>query len=63
MVYAQTSSIQPKTTAHRITEHITIDGQLDEGDWKNAIPITQLFQIQPNEGVLVTQPSEVANSL
>ncbi len=51
--------MQPSTTAHQISENITVDGRLDEAAWKNTEPITELYQIQPNEGEPVTQPSEI----
>ena len=59
VVYAQAKPSPPRTSAHRITQNIVIDGRLDEPEWKNVEPIRQLFQIQPNEGEPMTQPSEV----
>ena len=56
---AQAKPPPPRTSALRITQDITIDGRLDEQAWQNAAPIRQLFQIQPNEGEPMTQPSEV----
>ncbi|MDE0089077.1 MAG: hypothetical protein OXU23_25385 [Candidatus Poribacteria bacterium] len=56
---SQTKPSPPRTSAHRITQDITIDGRLDEPAWQNAEPIRQLLQIQPNEGEPMTQPSEV----
>lgn len=38
---------------------IKVDGVFDEGDWERAKPITDFFQIQPDEGEPITQPTEV----
>ncbi len=45
-------------SAQRISENIKIDGNLDEAAWQGVEPIRQLFQIQPNQGAPMTQPSE-----
>ena len=52
-------SVQPRTSAYRISQNIKVDGNLDEPPWQNAQPINQLFQIQPNQGEPITQPTEV----
>ena len=52
-------SIQHRVSPHRISEKINVDGVFDEGAWQRVEPIRQLFQIQPNEGAPMTQPSEV----
>ncbi len=56
---ARPEPIPPRTSAYRISQTIKIDGNLDEPEWQSAQPIKQLFQIQPNQGELMTQPSEV----
>ncbi|MFC1713962.1 DUF5916 domain-containing protein [Candidatus Poribacteria bacterium] len=45
--------------AYRTSQTIEIDGELDESDWSKAIPISQLVQVEPNEGEPTTQPTEV----
>ena len=52
-------SVQPRTSAYRISQNVKVDGNLDEPPWQNAQPINQLFQIQPNQGEPITQPTEV----
>ena len=56
---ARPEPIPPRTSAYRISQTIKIDGNLDEPEWQSAQPIKRLFQIQPNQGELMTQPSEV----
>ncbi len=56
---AQTEQELPRTSATRIAEEIKVDGVLDEPAWQNVEPIRELYQIQPDEGEPMTQPSEV----
>ena len=56
---AQTEREPPRMSAHRISEEIKVDGVLDEPAWQNVEPITELYQIQPDEGEPVTEPSEI----
>lgn len=56
---AQPDTMQPHTSAYRISQDIKIDGILDEPEWQNAQPIKRFLQIQPNQGEPMTQPSEV----
>ena len=58
-VNAQTARELPRMSAHRISEEIKIDGVLDEPIWQDVEPIRQLYQIQPDEGEPVTEPSEI----
>ena len=44
---------------HRISENIKVDGIFAESAWRYAQTIQDFFQIQPNEGAPMTQPSEV----
>ena len=59
IVNAQSEPMPPRTSAHRISQNIKVDGNLDEPPWQNAHPIKRLFQIQPNQGEPMTQPTEV----
>lgn len=56
---AQTASPEHRISPYRISENIKIDGNLDEPAWQNAEPITQLLQIQPNQGEPMTEASEI----
>lgn len=58
-VDAQTERELPRMSAHRISEEIKIDGVLDEPIWQDVEPIRELYQIQPDEGEPVTEPSEI----
>src|SRR5690606_1690202 len=49
----------PTATAVRITEAITIDGSLDEPVWMTAPAVTDFWQVLPDEGVPVSEPTEV----
>ncbi len=51
--------IEYQAKAYRTSMKIEIDGIFDEADWGKAKPITQFFQIQPDEGHPATQPTEV----
>ena len=58
-VDAQTERELPRMSAHRTSEEIKIDGVLDESVWQRVEPIRQLYQIQPDQGELATEQSEV----
>lgn len=58
-VDAQIERELPRMSAHRISEEIKIDGVLDEPIWQDVEPIRELYQIQPDEGEPVTEPSEI----
>ncbi len=47
-----------RVQAYRTSQTIEIDGELNEPDWSKAIPISQLIQVEPNEGEPATQPTE-----
>ena len=56
---AQTERESPRMSAQRTSEEIKVDGVLDEPAWQNVEPIRELYQIQPDEGEPVTEPSEI----
>ncbi len=58
-VNAQTERELPRMSAHRTTTEIKVDGVLDESVWQSVEPIRQLYQIQPDQGELATEQSEV----
>src|SRR5688572_25715763 len=43
----------------RVEERITLDGRLDEPVWTRAIPAANFVQIDPDNGVPATEPTEV----
>ncbi|MGM0668598.1 MAG: DUF5916 domain-containing protein [Gemmatimonadota bacterium] len=49
----------PVIRAHRITEQIHLDGQLDEEAWRRAAPATVFTQLDPWEGEPATEDTEV----
>jgi hypothetical protein len=53
--FAQT----PKARAFAVSEHIRIDGKLDEPGWKEAVPIGDLVQVLPKEGDRPSEKTEV----
>src|SRR5437870_519884 len=48
-----------KATISRSVSQITIDGVLDEPDWKAATPIGEIRQREPHEGERATESTEV----
>ena len=58
-IAAETERPLPRTSAHRTSEDIKVDGVLDEPVWQTVEPIRQLYQIQPDQGDPATEPSEV----
>jgi hypothetical protein len=48
-----------KATISRTASQITINGVLDEPDWKTATPIGEIRQREPHEGEQATEPTEV----
>ena len=50
---------RPSAEAVRTTDRITVDGRLDEPAWMTAPPVTELWQVDPNEGSPVTERTEV----
>lgn len=49
----------PQVRALRTDETIHLDGWLNEGAWRAAIPATEFTQLDPNEGAPATQRTEV----
>ena len=49
----------PSATAARRTGPIRIDGHVDEDAWSKATPISEMTQIDPDEGKPATQRSDI----
>ena len=49
----------PVARAARTTERISIDGRMDEPAWMSVPAATDFYQVVPNEGQPITQPTEV----
>ncbi len=49
----------PTVQARRVTGSISIDGRLDEPDWRAAVPATEFIQTDPNEGEPASEPTEL----
>ena len=49
----------PVVSAVRVSSSIQIDGMPDEAAWAAATPMTNFTQIDPFEGELVSQPTDV----
>lgn len=45
--------------ATKTNSRIIVDGKLNELDWKNAIPITAFFRVEPVQGGAIKNPTEV----
>ena len=56
---AATHEEKPTARAVRINSQIDIDGRLDESVWTTAPPVTEFWQVQPDEGARVSEPTEV----
>ena len=56
---AATPAPVPSVRAVRAAGRITIDGHLDEADWRRADPAVTFVQRDPDEGRPATQPTEV----
>jgi hypothetical protein len=56
---AYSHAAAPIANAVRLRESIQIDGSLDERAWSEAVPVTDLRQTVPLEGVAVTEHTEV----
>ena len=52
-------SATPVAEAIRTSQTITLDGRLDEAAWMEALPVSDLWQFEPDEGVPVSEPTEV----
>ena len=58
-VHANPTPEEYRAKAHRISGSINIDGNLTENAWAQATPISQLCQVEPEEGEPGTQPTEI----
>ena len=58
-INAASESIEYQAEAYRTFQSIEIDGDFSEADWQHAKPINQFIQIEPDEGVPITEPTEV----
>ena len=52
-------ALAPTANASRATADISVDGVLDESDWRSASPITELRQTVPIEGAAVSEVTDV----
>lgn len=50
---------RPSAEAVRTADRITVDGRLDEPAWMTAPPVTEFWQVDPDEGSPITEPTEV----
>ena len=50
---------RPSAEAVRTADRITVDGRLDEPAWMTAPPVTDFWQVDPDEGTPITEPTEV----
>lgn len=50
---------RPTAYARRTTGRIVIDGRLDDAAWREAVPIREFIQSQPDEGYPPTEPTVV----
>ena len=51
--------IEYRAEAYRTFQSIEIDGDFSETDWQHAKPINQFVQTEPDEGVPITESTEV----
>ena len=58
-VCANSGQMEYKIEAYRTFQSIEVDGDFNESDWQHAIPINQFFQIEPDEGESISEPTEV----
>ena len=56
---ASTHDEEPTARAVRTESEIEVDGKLDEPVWMTAPPVTDLWQVQPDERAPVSDPTEV----
>lgn len=50
---------KPTARAVRTGATISVDGRLDEPAWMTAPPVTDFWQVDPDEGASVSEPTEV----
>ena len=53
------SAIEYRAEAYRTFQSIEIDGDFNETDWQQAKPINRFVQTEPDEGVPITESTEV----
>ena len=58
-VSSASGPIEYRAEAYRTFQSIEIDGDFSETDWQHAKPINQFVQTEPDEGVLITESTEV----
>ena len=58
-VSANPGPMEYRVEAHRTFQSVEIDGDFNEVDWQHANPIDQFFQIEPDEGAPISEPTEV----
>ncbi|MCP5061534.1 MAG: carbohydrate binding family 9 domain-containing protein [Ignavibacteriae bacterium] len=58
ILFSQKVPDNPKVTAYRTTEKITLDAIINEEVWNNP-PVTDLIQREPDEGKPATQKSKI----
>ena len=58
-VNADLGPVEYKIEAYRTFQSIEVDGDFNESDWQQASPINQFFQIEPDEGKSISEPTEV----
>ncbi len=56
---AAAGPVEYRAEAYRTFQSIEIDGDFSEADWQHAKPINQFIQTEPDEGVLITESTEV----
>ncbi len=53
------AAIQRSIAAHPTSHSITVDGRLDEAEWRDAVPATGFTQNEPHTGSPGTEATEV----
>jgi hypothetical protein len=51
--------IMPRLAVARVTDHLAIDGRLDEADWASVLPSGDLTQVDPHEGAPASAATRV----
>jgi hypothetical protein len=51
--------IVPRLAVARVTDHLAIDGRLDEADWASVLPSGDLTQVDPHEGAPASAATRV----
>ena len=58
-VSATSGPVEYRAEAYRTYQSIEIDGDFSEADWQHAKPINQFIQTEPDEGMPITESTEV----